>query len=469
MVILVAIIALVTAFIPLQPAQAVPSPDFIFNIGAQVAQVFSFIAVASALVVGSLRRWLESQPFVARLGKVAGILVVLLILGISAGGAYVYRTHKQQQAYEAWLAHSGAQSQPAGQEVTATPDKLKIGDERGDEDAPELANDAGAIFIRRYYENLASGNTAAAYAVSSKTVSYDVYASWYRATETIHIDSLQKISDTKYSLGLTLVEPSGSTRYAVLMTLAGDQANLSVAHSEVRVLAGDVSSSSTFFEENKTLPLAIRNAEFGQTIVSGDVVVLDAREDEEYRIGRFPGSRHIRFADLLAGEWVSLPQDQVVYVFCWSGIRGKEVAEFLRSKNIVARYVEAGADGWVKDGGRWEGGIAFSSAYGEERYRIILSTAQVKEEQRRGAVLVDSRHPAVATRDPIAGSVLVPILYTPSSKLDEVLGQVPAGASVVTMCSDFVSCFDAKVAGIKLEQRGHRFIGRYNTPWEYRP
>ena len=91
-----------------------------------------------------------------------------------------------------------------------------------------------------------------------------------------------------------------------------------------------------------------------------NIFILDAREDEEYEIGHMPGSTHIRFADLLAGMWGDLPEDQEIYVLCWSGIRGKELTEFLRSKAVNARYIEEGADGWVADGGVWEGEIKFS-------------------------------------------------------------------------------------------------------------
>ncbi len=195
--------------------------------------------------------------------------------------------------------------------------------------------------------------------------------------------------------------------------------------------------------------------------------VLDAREDEEYEVGYFAGSQHIRYADLKAGEWIKLPQTQVIYVLCWSGIRGKEVAEFLRSKQLVARYLENGADGWVDFGGQWQGGIKFISKYSAERYQIVFSTQDVKNFVGNGVILVDSRNPAKYKKSHIAGSISVSIIYTPTSKLPEVLAQVPTSSRVITICDDFVSCFDAKIAGVKLEKQGHTFLGRYNKPWEY--
>lgn len=227
--------------------------------------------------------------------------------------------------------------------------------------------------------------------------------------------------------------------------------------------AGEVSS---FFEDQQNLPLAISNADFAVAELA-DHFVLDAREDEEYEIGYYPGSTHLRFADLLAGDWQQLPTDRVVYVFCWSGIRGSELAEFLREKGIVARYLEDGAKGWYDAGGTWQGGILFSSKYPEERYTGTLTTEQVKNYVAGGAVLVDARQPEVFDLSHIDGSVNISIFFTPTTELATLFDQVPNQSTVITVCDDYVSCFDAKIAGVKLEKLGHTFLGRYASPQEY--
>ena len=50
--------------------------------------------------------------------------------------------------------------------------------------------------------------------------------------------------------------------------------------------------------------------------------------------------------------------------------------------------------------------------------------------------------------------------------MEDVLSAVPPGP-FITICDDFVSCFDARVAGVKLEEKGHEFLGRYNKPWDW--
>jgi rhodanese-related sulfurtransferase len=275
------------------------------------------------------------------------------------------------------------------------------------------------------------------------------------------------------------------TVYGVLMTLSEDSNNnIRIANSQVRTLStqkinpavtistktleGSKATDETFYPQNQNLPLEINNADFQKILDSGTpIFVLDAREDEEFEIGSFPGSTHLRSADLVAGKWIELPTDRTIYVFCWSGMRGKEVAEFLRTKKIVARYIENGASDWVNNGGTWNGGISFKSKYGEERYQKLFTLEEVKKQITSGTAIVDSRPKSKFDRHHIEGSINIPVIYTPGSELENVLAQVPAGKPVITVCDDFISCFDAKVTGIKLEKRNHEFLGRYNKPWEY--
>lgn len=232
-------------------------------------------------------------------------------------------------------------------------------------------------------------------------------------------------------------------------------------HDLVPVVISD--EGNAFFEINRNLPLSISNDEF-ELAGAASIFVLDAREDEEYELGHYQGSKHIRFADLIAGAWTEVPTDRVVYVLCWSGIRGQEVTEFLRTKGVVARYLVDGAKGWVDYGGVWEGEILFKTKYSEERYTGTLSTAEVREQVLDGAVLVDARRTETFNADHIEGALNITIFFTPSDELVRLLEQIPAQSRVITICDDYVSCFDAKIAGVKLEKLGHTFLGRYAEP-----
>jgi rhodanese-related sulfurtransferase len=494
-------------------ALAVPPPDFLFNVGAQIAQAFSFIAVLlSAFLVG-FRQYAKVFYMTMKHKNLFWIGSALVVVGISFVGAYFYGQYSQNVDYQQWIAES--QKQDMTSPITDySLDKLKI--KRPDTSiqqgeiveqptviqpaipavirpvAPLEPVDPNAEFIKTYYQNIGTGNLEAAYSVSKKQVSLDTFKSWYKDTDSASVDDIQKIDDNNYSLRIGLTEKDIITTYAVLMTLKIDSQELiSIADSKSRVLSSapvvavntlptktpstvvpSLENSQTndkFFEDNKSLPLAITNVDFKLVTNSGkNIFVLDAREDEEFGIGYFPGSTHIKFADLVAGEWIKLPTDQVIYVFCWSGIRGQEVATFLREKKIVSRYVKTGADGWVTFGGKWTGGIKFSSKYTADQYSKLFDLNTLKKQMAAGVAIVDSRIANKYDAWHIPGSINIPIIYTPTSQIDALMAQVPTGVPVITVCDDFVSCFDAKITGVKLEKRGHQFLGRYNKPWEYR-
>ena len=344
-------------------------------------------------------------------------------------------------------------------------------------------NDTSANFISEYYENIAKGNLERAYEMSKKSVNYNTFSNWYLYTTKITLDNLIRIDEKKSSIELTLFEGNSFTRYGVLMTLKlQNKIPIQVEKSEVKILAQgmiedtDISidediilSEYTFFETNKDKNILIGNEEFQAKTQGGEnnYIVLDARENIEYENGYFPGSQHIRFADLKAGQWLEIPNDKLIYVICWSGIRGKEVAEFLRTKKIVASYLKNGANGWVEFGGEWIGNINFGERYADSRYKLIFTTNDVKTKVQNGVTLVDTREPYKFEQWHIAGSVSIPIMYTPTINLEDVFDQVPANSQVITVCDGYVNCFDAKLTGVELERRGNEFLGRYNRPWEY--
>lgn len=343
--------------------------------------------------------------------------------------------------------------------------------------------DISTKFIGEYYGNIANGNLDLAYEMSKKTVDINTFKSWYAKTTKITLDNLIRIDEKKSSIELTLYEDNEFTRYGVLMTLLLQDKNPArVEKSEVKVLAqglieeknisandNTISQEYVFFTNNANKNIIITNQEFNNSTKSGksDYLVLDTRENIEYENGYFPESLHIRFADIKAGRWIELPKDKFVYVICWSGIRGKEVADFLRTKKIVASYLESGASGWVEFGGKWIGDINFVNKYSDPRYQIVFSTDEIKNKTKEGVILIDTREPYKFKQWHIAGSISIPIMYTPTINIESVFEQVSAKSKIITVCDGYVNCFDAKITGVELERRGHQFLGRYNKPWEY--
>jgi rhodanese-related sulfurtransferase len=443
---------------------AIPPPDLIANIGSQFAQIFSLMVVLLGAGAGAIYQYLRRFFKKLRGRGIWVIFAALSVVVLALVGTYsviLALQTKVENDYEQEVAEvidAGIAQYDALQASTEAPVNFL-----------ESA-DPNVRFIAQYYDYLGTGQLSSAYAVSKKSVSYATYASWYELVTKTEVEAIESIGDNEYSVRVSLFEDDAVTIYGVLMTLGAGV----IADSEVRIISADEAGSfaeaaeleGSFFAANSDLPIAISNDDF-EALSSQGPFVLDAREDEEYELGYYPGSTHIRFADLLAGSWVSLPTDEVVYVLCWSGIRGKELAEFLREKGIVARYLEDGASGWVEDGGEWEGEILFSSKYNDERYTGTFSTSEVHDYVEEGVVLVDARRQDVFADSHITGSLNITIFFTPSDELELLFAQVPPRSSVITICDDYVSCFDAKIAGVKLEKLGHIFLGRYTSPSDY--
>lgn len=480
-------------------ARAVIPPDFIFNIGSQIIQFFSIAVIFLSTALSVLYQFFKFRFDAIRHKKFALASVAFLIIGISLAASYFYADYKQKNEYAKWLEESAKQNQninPDQKENNAgndDNDKLKIGNDKNkdvDISLEKFVSNIGgnsdnySKFIEDYYKNIANGNYQEAYEMSTKTFGYETFRSWYINTTKITLDKLVRIDDKKSSLELTLYEGKDFTRYGVLMTLyLENSVPLRAEKSEVKILSqGYISGNEIvdeskdkfseeykFFEANKNTNIIITNEKFKSITESGrsDYIVLDARENIEYENGYYPGSIHIRFADIKAGRWIELPRDKFIFVICWSGIRGKEVAELLRTKNLVASYLETGASGWVDFGGKWVGNIKFADKYSDERFQLVFTTVDVKQKVSEGIRLVDSREPFKFRSSHISGSVNIPIMYTPTIDMEKVFGQIPPGSKVITICDGYVNCFDAKITGAELEKRGSQFLGRYNKPWEY--
>ncbi len=434
-----------------KPANAVLPPDFIFNVGIQISQFLSIAVLLLTTSFGMGYRYWKAL----RYRWLILIGVTILILGGGGTIIYYYNLNLQNIAYQKWLTESQINEEiPTPTKVTGIIEKLNI---------PKNVEEVTAEwFVKRYYGYINDKKLVEAYGLSKKSVSFDIFQSWYIDTKSVTVDKIILIDPSRVSLELTLTNNNGEvTRYGVLMSLKLENNRpVAVLNSEVREIKTVIN-----YDDNKTF---VTNEEFKQlSIDKNSFLVLDAREDLEYENGRYPNGLHIRFADLKAGRWIELPTDKNIYVFCWSGIRGKEVTEFLRTKNIRAYYIENGANGWYNFGGLWQGDIKFSSKYTDKKFQQAYSTVEVKKMILEGIKLVDCREPEKFNLSHIENSVNIPIMYTPSIKLEETFAQVPKNSRVVTVCDGYVNCFDAKITGVELEKRGYTFLGRYTTPWEY--
>jgi rhodanese-related sulfurtransferase len=65
-----------------------------------------------------------------------------------------------------------------------------------------------------------------------------------------------------------------------------------------------------------------------------EYLLLDIRETEETMISNFPDTLHIRMHQI-PSNWLTLPHDKQIIVFCHYGIRSRMVVEFLHQQGLI--------------------------------------------------------------------------------------------------------------------------------------
>ena len=96
-------------------------------------------------------------------------------------------------------------------------------------------------------------------------------------------------------------------------------------------------------------------AEAARRLQSGQVLMLDVREDDEWAAGRAPDATHMALSQWRPGE---IPTDRPVIAMCHSGNRSGKAALELTAAGVDVTNVTGGMKAWeaaglpvVTDGG----------------------------------------------------------------------------------------------------------------------
>jgi rhodanese-related sulfurtransferase len=88
---------------------------------------------------------------------------------------------------------------------------------------------------------------------------------------------------------------------------------------------------------------------------TGDIVVVDVREQHEYNLGTIPGALTIGRSNLEKNVEAQVPREKTVILFCASGNRSAFAAEQLARMGYEnVRSLREGFSGWVAEGGEVE-------------------------------------------------------------------------------------------------------------------
>lgn len=479
------------------PAWAVGPPNFIFNLAAQVAQAFSlmilFLSTLAMMAYKHIKTWWET----VKPGKVGGMALILGVLVFSLLLAYVYALQKQKVAYRYFKPikghsagetksnplpvtgeHRGADAPYLSGKPVLEPDpldKLSWGALSRDIEPPTgklkanfAPEDNASRLALRYYRLLLEGAYPRAARMRGNRISPRQLQAQYQGATAFRLDKIIKIDSRRSSFELLVFKGGKAARYGVLLTCSSPPHPEILKLDSLNLDTGEITAGTILFFNGKPYQndSVLKNSELAswleRKIPPG--LLLDVREDYEYRQGAIPGSRHIRFADLKAGRWLELPRDMAVCVIHATGVQGQAVSAFLRKKRLPACSLEDGIRGWLSFNGSWQG----SRQFGDPRYQLLLDTDQVKQKLQQGAILIDCRAPSHRKFFSIPAAFWIAPGYMTGDMLASVLRKVPKGARVITCGDDFFSNQDSLLVGIELEKLGVIYLGRYDKPWEYR-
>ena len=80
-------------------AQAVMPPDFIFNIGTQLIQIFSMIVLFFSTILGIVWQFLSNRLGLVKYKKIWLVFIIIISFSIS----YLYVNYEKKVQYDKWL------------------------------------------------------------------------------------------------------------------------------------------------------------------------------------------------------------------------------------------------------------------------------------------------------------------------------------------------------------------------------
>ena len=78
-----------------------------------------------------------------------------------------------------------------------------------------------------------------------------------------------------------------------------------------------------------------------------DAIILDVRTPEEYHKKHIPGALLVPIEDIRGGNLSKLPdKDATILIYCWTGRRAEDAAEFLIKRGYTKIYEFGGLIDW---------------------------------------------------------------------------------------------------------------------------
>jgi rhodanese-related sulfurtransferase len=87
-----------------------------------------------------------------------------------------------------------------------------------------------------------------------------------------------------------------------------------------------------------TVPLISCEDLFNETQEGKEIIILDAREPEEFQISHLPGAKYIGYDNFSEEKLIHLAKDSKIVVYCSIGYRSEKIAERIRRAGFTNVY-----------------------------------------------------------------------------------------------------------------------------------
>lgn len=136
--------------------------------------------------------------------------------------------------------------------------------------------------------------------------------------------------------------------------------------------------------------------DFMREVNGGEYLVVDIREGYGFEVGNVPDSIHMRFGDLVNGEWYKLLpyKDIPIYIVCYVGSTGALTIDFLSGKGFTKLYQPQGG---IMQAVRIEKDYPFTGtleAPGVNGNTHMITKYEFKKFVQTGSEIIDMRAPS---------------------------------------------------------------------------
>ena len=209
-------------------------------------------------------------------------------------------------------------------------------------------------------------------------------------------------------------------------------------------------------------------------LAGDDYIVLDIRDHYGYEAGHVPGSIHIRFGDLVRGQWLELLpyKDKHIFVVCYVGVTGSVAINFLRDQGFTNLHRPQGGiiqAVKIRKEIPFTGSLIAPGVQGE--LHPITDTTAI-EANPETFTLIDLRAPSRYSSSTNIGEVSLPITvqhfreFMTTTEIDKFISSLDTTLTYIPYCDSDLSCYQAELLYEDLTRKNIAVPGvyRHETP-----